>query len=119
MSSIPKAHPAENAGKPWSPEDEETLCKMYDSRCTIKEMCNRFGRTKGSITARLVHLGKIATCIYLGAAIEEKNRLKIIKIAQEQSIPVKQMKVDRGAYSLHAEDVDISGFIFKKSKSSK
>lgn len=59
MSSIPKAHPAENAGKPWSPEDEETLCKMYDSRCTIKEMCNRFGRTKGSITARLVHLGKI------------------------------------------------------------
>ena len=59
------------------------------------------------------------TCIYLGAAIEEKNRLKIIKIAQEQSIPVKQMNVDRGAYSLHAEDVDISGFIFKKSKSSK
>ena len=60
MSSISKVHPAENAGKPWSPEDEEILCKMYDSRCTIKEMCNRFGRTKGSITARLVHLGKIA-----------------------------------------------------------
>ena len=59
------------------------------------------------------------TCIYLGAAIEEKNRLKIIKIAQEQSIPVKQMKVDRGEYGLHAENIDVNSYNFKKTKSSK
>ena len=28
---------------------------------------------------------------------------KIIAIAKKQNIPVKQMKVDRGAYDLHAE----------------
>lgn len=43
------------------------------------------------------------TCIYLGAGISECNRVKILKIANKLHIPVKQMKVDRGAYALHAE----------------
>ena len=45
------------------------------------------------------------SCIYLGASIEKENRDKVIAIAKERNIPVKQMKVDRGAYDLHAEDV--------------
>lgn len=45
------------------------------------------------------------SCIYLGAAIEEKNRKKILTIAKQLGVPVKQMKVDRGAYALHAENV--------------
>lgn len=45
------------------------------------------------------------SCIYLGASIEKENRDKIVAIAKKQNIPVKQMKVDRGAYDLHAEDV--------------
>lgn len=45
------------------------------------------------------------SCIYLGASIEKEKRDKIIAIAKRQNIPVKQMKVDRGAYDLHAEDV--------------
>ena len=45
------------------------------------------------------------SCIYLGAAITEENRNKILAIAKEKRIPVKQMKVDRGAYALHAEYV--------------
>lgn len=43
------------------------------------------------------------SCIYLGASIEKENRDKLIAIAKERNIPVKQMKVDRGAYDLHAE----------------
>lgn len=43
------------------------------------------------------------SCIYLGASIEKENRDKVIAIAKEWNIPVKQMKVDRGAYDLHAE----------------
>lgn len=43
------------------------------------------------------------SCIYLGASIEKENRDKVIVIAKERNIPVKQMKVDRGAYDLHAE----------------
>lgn len=45
------------------------------------------------------------TCIYLGADIGERNRTKILKIANKLQIPVKQMKVDRGAYALHAHDL--------------
>ena len=43
------------------------------------------------------------SCVYLGASIEKENRDKIVAIAKEQNIPVKQMKVDRGSYDLHAE----------------
>ena len=45
------------------------------------------------------------TCIYLGAEISESNRAKILKIARNLQIPLKQMKVDRGAYALHAHDL--------------
>lgn len=47
----------------------------------------------------------LVTCIYLGAAIEKENRDKIINIAKKQNIPVKQMKIDRGEYELHAIDI--------------
>lgn len=49
----------ENAGSPWTKEDEEILCRMYDSGCTRKEICNYFKRSTGAITSRLVKLGKI------------------------------------------------------------
>ena len=45
------------------------------------------------------------TCIYLGADISDRNRTKMLKIANKLQIPVKQMKVDRGAYALHAHDL--------------
>lgn len=49
----------ENAGKPWSPEDEGILNEMFDKGCSSKEICDYFKRTKGAIAARLVHMGKI------------------------------------------------------------
>ena len=42
------------------------------------------------------------SCIYIGAQCEEKHRKKLIKIAKKINIPVKQMKLDRGEYKLHA-----------------
>ena len=47
------------------------------------------------------------TCIYLGASIEESDKTKILEIAREKGIPVKQMKIDRGTFELHKEDVKI------------
>lgn len=47
------------------------------------------------------------SCLYLGAAISKENRTTLIGIAKEKNIPVKQMTVDRGAYSLHATDISI------------
>ena len=49
----------ENAGKPWSSADDEKLCEMFDSGVTQKELCDYFKRSRGSISARLVKLGKI------------------------------------------------------------
>ena len=46
------------------------------------------------------------SCIYLGALCSTENKLKILKIAQELNIPVKQMTVDRGEYTLHATPID-------------
>ena len=56
---VTKALP-ENAGKPWTKEAEEVLCRMYDSGSTRKEICDYFKRSSGAITSRLVKLGKIS-----------------------------------------------------------
>lgn len=50
----------ENAGLPWSKEDEDALCRMYDAGCAKKEICDHFKRSNGAIAARLVKLGKIS-----------------------------------------------------------
>lgn len=49
-----------NAGKPWTKEDEATLCRMFDEGYTNKEISNYFKRSPGAIAARLVRLGKIS-----------------------------------------------------------
>lgn len=48
-----------------------------------------------------VKMPKIS-CIYLGVAISSENRKKILEIAQEKGIPVKEMYADSGRYELHA-----------------
>lgn len=45
------------------------------------------------------------SCIYLGAAISDKNKAKILEIAKRKNILVKQMKIDRGTYALHAATI--------------
>lgn len=50
------------------------------------------------------------TAIYLGAHIAPENKAIILEIASNHKIPVRQMKTDRGAYELHAEDIlNLSG----------
>ena len=45
------------------------------------------------------------SCIYLGAAISDENKAKILEIAKRKNILVKQMKIDRGTYALHAATI--------------
>lgn len=49
----------ENAGKPWSDEDDKTLVEMYNAGKSKREICNYFMRSPGGIAARLVRLGMI------------------------------------------------------------
>lgn len=44
------------------------------------------------------------SCIYVGALCSVEHKEMIIKIAKELNVPVKQMTVDRGEYTLHAQD---------------
>lgn len=49
----------DNAGKPWKPEEEAELASRFDSGMDINGLTKLHGRTKGSIAARLMRLGKI------------------------------------------------------------
>ena len=51
---------ARNAGRAWSVEDDAALATAFDAGTTISDLAGRFERTRGSISARLVRLGKAA-----------------------------------------------------------
>ena len=46
------------------------------------------------------------SCIYLGKTISEENKQKVIEIAKDKCIPVKQIKTDRCKYDLHTVDIE-------------
>ena len=52
----PKKNMPQNAGKPWTKEDEALLIDLYRSGASKKDICNALQRTVNSIAARLVHL---------------------------------------------------------------
>ena len=49
----------ENAGKPWTTEDDNALCQLYDSGMSTKDLAEHFQRTNGAITSRLMRLGRM------------------------------------------------------------
>lgn len=49
----------DNAGKPWSAEDDEILKNMFISGVQKSDLQRHFARTRGSIEARLKRLGLI------------------------------------------------------------
>ena len=51
-----KKHP-ENAGKPWTDEEENRLRELYNSGVSKKEISSQLCRTTGSISSRLARLG--------------------------------------------------------------
>ena len=49
----------ENAGKPWTPAEDDQLILAYRGGTKTTELAKVHKRTKGSIAARLVKLGEI------------------------------------------------------------
>ena len=47
----------ENAGKPWLPEDDVELLKLYKAGVSVTDIAKQYKRTKGAIRSRLVELG--------------------------------------------------------------
>ena len=60
--TLQKAHrmPPANAGKAWTEEEEQQLCREYDSGIAIKELAVKHSRSAAALNARLFKLGKIA-----------------------------------------------------------
>ena len=44
------------AAKPWTPEDERLLVKLYREGISFAELASVFGRTEGAILRRLIRL---------------------------------------------------------------
>jgi len=49
-----------NAGKAWSKEEERQLAEEFDKGMPANEIAARHARTRGSIAARLVRIGKVS-----------------------------------------------------------
>ena len=54
-----KRNQPENAGKPWSKDEEDRLKELYNSGLSKKDIAKELGRTIGSISSRLNKLGLI------------------------------------------------------------
>ena len=48
----------ENAGNPWTSDEEQVLLGDFDSGLSIKELAKKHQRTEGAIRSRLEKLGK-------------------------------------------------------------
>ena len=54
-----RAAPA-NAGKPWREEDDAKLAMAFDQGVPLQQLMNELARTRFSVEARLVKLGRVA-----------------------------------------------------------
>jgi hypothetical protein len=48
-----------SAGAPWSTEEDERLCREFETKMTVGQIALQHGRSSGAITSRLVKLGRI------------------------------------------------------------
>ena len=49
----------ENAGKPWSDEEDQALAAAFDTGKAVPELAEQHRRTRVAIQARLIRLGKV------------------------------------------------------------
>lgn len=54
-----RANQPAKAGAPWTTEEEQQLVAAFDNGNSITTIADQFERSKGSIKARLIRLGKI------------------------------------------------------------
>jgi hypothetical protein len=50
----------DNAGKPWSTDEERSLVDAFDRGTPVRQMAAEHGRTEGAITSRLIRLGRLS-----------------------------------------------------------
>lgn len=67
LGAIPetkKVPSAPNAGKPWPQEEQDKLANEFRAGIKISAIAKEHGRSRGSIEAKLAHLGLIEDSYY-------------------------------------------------------
>lgn len=104
---IPENIIFENNKKTWEIEDScrNALIKSLITKDDVWNYENEWRIiTRNSKTDGNIKMPPIS-CIYIGALCSIENKEQLIKIAREMKIPVKEMKVDRDHYELHAQSI--------------
>ena len=58
--SAPKKTRLENAGKTWSPEEDDALREEFRQGMKVSQIAKLHIRSRGAITARLVRIGEVS-----------------------------------------------------------
>ena len=67
LGSLPESKKgvgAPNAGKPWSQAEQDKLVDEFHSGMKSSEIAKEHGRSRGSIEAKLAHLGLLENAYY-------------------------------------------------------
>ena len=78
LSGINQPKP-KNAGKPWLPNDDESLLALYNAGVSVGEIAKQFARTRGAIQARLVKHGIAENSFSVPEVIPKNSLNELIK----------------------------------------
>lgn len=78
LSGINQPKP-KNAGKPWLPNDDDTLLALYNAGVSVGEIAKQFARTRGAIQARLVKHGIAENSFSVPEVIPKNTLNELIK----------------------------------------
>lgn len=57
VAALRNEKPRLNAGRPWTPQEDETLCQLYRGGVSLDAICARLSRRPRGTENRLRHLG--------------------------------------------------------------
>ena len=108
---LPVIYSNKRVKMPWIPTQDpskeeirfmtETFMKALITKDFVWEYEHEWRMLISAGDDRFVNMPPIS-CVYIGAQCSDDNKQKLMDVAQEKGIPIKQMVLDRGEYELHA-----------------
>lgn len=115
---LPVVYSRERPKFPWSvalaADKKSDVVKSDGARAMIRSLVTKDDAWQYEDEWRIITLQSAGiesvkmppiSCIYIGALCPEEHRAMLLEIAQTHNIPVKQMTIDRGEYTLRTSNV--------------
>ena len=120
---LPVIYSNERPKFPWNvalaKDKESEEVKNVGARTMIRSLLTKDEAWSYEDEWRIISLASSGTdnirmppvsCIYIGALCSQDNSKKLVELANNLNVPIKQMVVNRGEYKLHAQEVlDVLG----------